>query len=168
MTTMDEHSSLTTAPEFGEVEYDRDYWQRRALEAERRLEEHKRLEDEQAEVRRRGTELLEESRAAIERECTEWRTRAEIAEGKVAEYLAELEQKYNELDAELESWRRRAVAAEELVREQQPQAPPQQDVREQERFAPEQAVVPDTTPNTAPGPRPERPVARRPRGNWLG
>src|SRR5689334_2720060 len=99
--------SVDADPDLAAVDYGDEYWRGRALEAERRLEEHRALADEQAEIRRRGTEMLEDSRAALERECAEWRARAQVAEAKVADYLASLDEKYVDLDSELDGWRRR-------------------------------------------------------------
>jgi hypothetical protein len=169
---MNEHTSpsVDAEPDFAAVEYDHEYWQRRALEAEHRLEAHKALADEQAEIRRRGTEMLEESRAAVERECTEWRARAEVAEAKVAEYLAGLEQKYVELDAELDGWRRRALAAEAVVAEHvsaldQLRASVQHEDAEHKSDSVASTEALATAAKAAPPSR-DAP-ARRPRGNWL-
>jgi hypothetical protein len=165
---MNEQTSLGTEPDVTDANARdaEDYWQSRALEAERRLEDHKVLEDEQAAVRRRGTELLQESLLAVESERNEWRARAEIAEARVTEYLAEVEQQSIELGTELDGWRRRALAAEELIQQQQNEIEAQR-LFEREGQEHQTATTEDVPLGDAPRPRPEVPAARRPRGNWL-
>jgi hypothetical protein len=137
-----------------------DRWRERALEAERRLAEHRALEEEQLEVRRRGTDLLEQSLIGVEQDRDEWKRRAEASNARISQMLSEIEQKCIELDTELDGWRRRALAAEALVAEQAAELE-----AHRERLdlpSPEQAT--ETVSNAD---RREQRPARRPRGNWL-
>jgi hypothetical protein len=93
---------------------DAEHWRARALQAQQRLDERRILDEQIAEIRRRGTERLQEALTAMQNERDTWRARAEAAEsGIVAEFLDELKRKLTTLDSERDDWRRARERNEE-------------------------------------------------------